>query len=623
MPRFATADFDFDSYTQQFPERPPGPLSLQKRNELNCLAVTHNEQSFLQTEDARLDPANVPIGDPLRPYYAYTPQELDLLVLSERWCRDYGPLPNYLMVKIGAERTRRGIPIDGHPEQVLFNPNPVKQDQKENRPSPWPSHNGTIQDQDDTSIQCTIKPESSSPKKRPRPPSPVPEVAAQTRTRTKKLRYCLVMESVEIPSVPSRRTRTRTPAVPSTTRYLTPIPFQDDDDDSDYQEGPPSRKRTTLVKPTKKRTRKVAGYSTSPQFMDSCGEQDEDTVEVSPRVETPKIKVKPSSSPAKGETLASRMEYFKHEDIKGFIKAEQTSINANRSQPLRPIPQGIPTGLPQHEELVCASRQTWSDLFGGNLQRTFTPAKPEKRPNPEYRNFMFIKREHNPDAPWYPGGGGLVMRREGTETDLIDRQKYIVVTQNGANKWRLMGLYEARKLEGLSKNEWKGLSNKCKQTWIISTYKKQSEQSLEIKAKIALRKKLGEEPSEEAMQDAIVKQKRQGKGRKEKYFGDVTMKDIEDAFDSGKTHLLVYALHCVEYPVEIQRRIIAATGGSPDPAPIVLVEETPAPLRKRIVKKASTAKVTEGGRHDLDSYDKCSLDEGLDELSDLTDLDEE
>ncbi|EEB91719.1 hypothetical protein MPER_09881, partial [Moniliophthora perniciosa FA553] len=201
-----------------------------------------------------------------------------------------------------------------------------------------------------------------------------------------------------------------------------------DNDDSDYQEGPPSRKHN------KKRTRKLVGSSTPLQFANGREDQDEDMVEVST-----------SSTIVK---------------IKGFIKAEQTSINANRSQPLRPIPEGILTGLSQHEELVCTSRQTWSNLFGGNLQRTFTPAKPEKQPNPEYRNFMFIKREHNPDAPWYPGGGGLVMRREGTETDLIDRQKYVVVTQNGANKWRLMGLYEARNLEWLSQDEWKGLSIK-------------------------------------------------------------------------------------------------------------------------------------------------------------------
>lgn len=84
VPLPLAADFDYTAYMTAPRMRPPGPFSLRKRNELNCVIQNDNDQSLLQTDEYRQDPTAHPdVGPPLKAFYSYTQAELDSLLNNE------------------------------------------------------------------------------------------------------------------------------------------------------------------------------------------------------------------------------------------------------------------------------------------------------------------------------------------------------------------------------------------------------------------------------------------------------------------------------------------------------------------------------------------------------------
>ncbi|KAK7034010.1 hypothetical protein VNI00_012440 [Paramarasmius palmivorus] len=583
MSHFVTADFDFDLHLQQPPDIQREGLSAKKKNELNRKVESHNDDTIVQTEEARCDPANVPIGPPLRAYYAYTHEELERFINSEIICRETGPLPSYLRSQVVTERTKRGIPVDGYGEQSQYTPRKHIAPPADTKNERFGVHsndpfNDQLVSQLNIANQAAVPlPDHGDKAREKRLRSPAEEANVRKRMKTKRTRSRLILDCVEIPSTPrvtpSRpmtQVLTRARAMPP----LSPIP-QYNDSDSEYL---PEPKKMT---PVQKRTIQ--------------------TVVKSPKVKL-EAKVEPPSTPSK--PFISSFEYYKQEDIKAFIKAEQTSMNANRPAPLRTVPPDIPTGVSREEELVTASRQTWSDLFGGKNQGMLTKARAEKQPDEKYRNFMFINREHNPDAPWYPGGGGLLLRRAGMHADEIDGKNHLVVTQIKTNQWRLMGLAQVTMLNELSPEEWKGLSPECKDTWISTTLSKRTGAALEIRARITLGKQVDGEPTD----GEVVRAIRNAQGTPK--FSDVTRRDIEEAFDSGRARLSVFAIQCIEYPIDIQKQIIRKTG-----AQVGVHASTRTSANKSTEKNPVVAPGRDSGLNDyiLDG----------DELSELTSLGED
>ncbi|KAK7034038.1 hypothetical protein VNI00_012469 [Paramarasmius palmivorus] len=323
----------------------------------------------------------------------------------------------------------------------------------------------------------------------------------------------------------------------------------------------------------------------------------------------PQLTLKRSSSPSTGCLVARGVGVIPGDQSCSSSLTSASARHASIDAPRPPhiIAQNIHVKLPNNEELVCASRHAWSILFGGNIQSTFTHSDPTKLPDPRYRRFMFINSDYNPDAPRYPGTSGTLLRRAGTETEVVNGEKYAVVVQNAPNKWRLVGLAEVTRSEDNGVNHWRRMSRKCKDTWISSTNTKRSGAGIEIKARIVLRKEFHQEPTPQEVAAAVLEEKvkLKGKGKRAIPFGEVTKKDIEDAFDSGKA--VTYAIRCLEYPLQIQKRVVAMT---------LTIDGSHAIPRKR-AKPAKAA--IENHEHDVAHL--CGLDGELSELSELTDSD--
>ncbi|ESK86740.1 hypothetical protein Moror_15189 [Moniliophthora roreri MCA 2997] len=603
-------DFDFEAWLKQPPDRDSGPLSISKRNEINCLAEKHNEESIQQTIACREDRAKYPsVGPALKAYYGYTDTEMANLVQSERRCKEWGPLPQFLRRKV--EDARLGIQGAKEEEKDSVDLQSVdvkvihytKEEVKKVEEQVGESCNGwkwKREDDRDVKHEAVFKKEDINSEW-----TPIRELSL-TRTSTP----AVAQDSENAMDVGISYRRLETPPV-GVTPTRSPSPGAVDRLPSEGSPVPPShrskRKRAgsplpeastrslrpriaknyrelnagaTISRVTRSQDRSKDPTSpnsgstqlqTLPERVNSVEGGQLPSTPAQPsttrrRTKTQKLADIPSLEPGDGVNLPAE-EYYRRKYPEDTIKREEIAVNLNET--LRSLPVNFITPLPRHEEEVSASRLCWSYLFGGNPQETFAFAS--KQPNPDLTNFMFINRNYNPDAPTHPGSSGLFLDGEADpeKPDIAEdfEHKKVVVARNGPNDWILIGLAEIKGLQCLSPEEWKSLKPKCKETWINGCDRKRWGGNL--KARIILRKRLHREPRPEEVEDAVEKETKRvnaidakirektGKRSWTILFHEVTKEEIKDAFDSGKARLMVHSIQCVDYPVEIQKRIIA------------------------------------------------------------------
>ncbi|KAK7034007.1 hypothetical protein VNI00_012437 [Paramarasmius palmivorus] len=590
---------DIEALLEQPSELPIRGLSVLKRNRLNCLAEKYNRESIRKTVAYRDDPrCNPKPGPALKPYYLYRDREISSLVQSESLCQEWGPLPDFLREKVNRGRvkeedskasvsTTQIVHIQQRTEQEdVKNPkwkqegnsDPLsskKEEYVDNQPlatadalSPAPMH----MDYDDLPPQdgmpSGLASRSPTPDRRPpseepspsssnsgrkRPSSPLPQSSGRSlRPRTainyRELNGSTRSKPKEIAGTPTRNT------APSTL----PVKIEDDISDENVRAILSSAPNEASKTDRRTKTQKKAGI--------------------------------PTLQPGDDIKLEAG-EYYRRKYPDIAIKREETAIDLNRT--LRPLPDDYITPLERHEEEVTASRLCYTYLFGGNPQETFATAT--KQPNPELKGMMFINRNYNPDAPMHPGSSGLWLDGEADpeKPDVADDVgRKVVFVRNGSKDWILIGLAEVKGMQCLSPDEWKALKPKackfilpsgCKETWINGLNRKRWGGAL--KARIVLRKELGYEPTAEQVTARVTEetQKVTGGAKWRPLFGEVTKEEIENAFDTGKARMMVYSIHVIDYPVEIQQRIIAE-GPAFDRDPTAFMGS---PKKKRKTKTAS------------------------------------
>jgi hypothetical protein len=92
----------------------------------------------------------------------------------------------------------------------------------------------------------------------------------------------------------------------------------------------------------------------------------------------------------------------------------------------------------------------------------FTTAKEKKQPDPRLREFMFVDRVSQPDAPGRPGGSGLWYDSSDDPTGGSPTWsgQFVLVAKCGDHKWRLIGLVKVTEVGYLKPSEWLNLEPK-------------------------------------------------------------------------------------------------------------------------------------------------------------------
>ncbi|OCB84513.1 hypothetical protein A7U60_g8499 [Sanghuangporus baumii] len=201
------------------------------------------------------------------------------------------------------------------------------------------------------------------------------------------------------------------------------------------------------------------------------------------------------------------------------------------------------------------SRYLISDMLGGSPQDTFPTPRPEKITEHGIKSYLCLVYSFNPFAPQLPGKSGLFFGLTRRGLSAAEREKHSMVypyfIRIDANKWHYLGHYEFKGGRPLSVEEWRQQSPLCKRTWIrdVATCKGFTK----YRAYIRLRR--GLEEDEEVKSEAVKKMEINMSVKKR--LDDISLDEIETAFDRG--HLLIDAqgMQCVRYDAAFQQSLYA------------------------------------------------------------------
>ncbi|KAL0580462.1 hypothetical protein V5O48_001532 [Marasmius crinis-equi] len=228
-----------------------------------------------------------------------------------------------------------------------------------------------------------------------------------------------------------------------------------------------------------------------------------------------------------------------------------------------PIPLDDDDDLDIH---FTVSRPFLSSLFGGSSQSTFPDIATEKIEE-KLTAFGFaedqwqcIKPDWNPHMPSVPGRPGLYFGSRSLKDDLTpntewDRGICRVFACIDTSKWLYVGQYEIEYVSTLTIDEWKGLPDKAKETWIKGIVKKTWARKHRIR--IYLRNRPGTD-----RQFTLAEYSLKLADTANKYLGVVTEAQVADALDCGEEAIVVWKMRCVDYEKEFQRHIISNSPSS-------------------------------------------------------------
>ncbi|KAL5488207.1 hypothetical protein ACEPAI_6315 [Sanghuangporus weigelae] len=199
------------------------------------------------------------------------------------------------------------------------------------------------------------------------------------------------------------------------------------------------------------------------------------------------------------------------------------------------------------------SRYLISDILGGSPQDTFPTPRPEKIAEHGIKSYLCLIYSFNPFAPQLPGKSGLFFGLARRGPSAAERKEHSMVypyfIRVDANKWHYLGHYKFKGGRPLSVEEWRQQSPLCKRTWIrdVATCKGFAK----YRAYIRLRR--GLEEDEEVKPEAVKEMETNMSASKR--LDDISLDEIETAFDRG--HLLIDAqgMQCVRYDIMFQQNL--------------------------------------------------------------------
>ncbi|KAL5527229.1 hypothetical protein ACEPAG_6020 [Sanghuangporus baumii] len=199
------------------------------------------------------------------------------------------------------------------------------------------------------------------------------------------------------------------------------------------------------------------------------------------------------------------------------------------------------------------SRYLISDMLGGSPQDTFPTPRPEKISEHGIKSYLCLVYSFNPFAPQLPGKSGLFFGLTRRGLSAAERAKHSMVypyfIRVDANKWHYLGHYEFKGGRPLTVEEWRQQSSLCKRTWIrdVAICKGFTK----YRAYIRLRR--GLEEDDEVKPEAVKEMEINMSANKG--LDDISLDEIETAFDRG--HILIDAqgMQCTRYDVTFQQNL--------------------------------------------------------------------
>ncbi|KAF7793972.1 hypothetical protein EIP86_005096 [Pleurotus ostreatoroseus] len=201
--------------------------------------------------------------------------------------------------------------------------------------------------------------------------------------------------------------------------------------------------------------------------------------------------------------------------------------------------------LSDHIRNILVTREFMSATYGGSAYAFYPKIGPERRAVLGHNHhFLFPNLMHNPHAPQRPGQPGLLCR-SGNEAPWGDSPMKVLVRIR-ENMWWYMGEYQTVKTEPLSRAEFARLDDKTKRTWAATIRKRRKRHDVEIRARIALRRRLEREPTEEDLRNALATKSK---------FEEISEDDIVQAFEEGHERIYAWCFKCVGYDDAFQEEL--------------------------------------------------------------------
>lgn len=216
---------------------------------------------------------------------------------------------------------------------------------------------------------------------------------------------------------------------------------------------------------------------------------------------------------------------------------------------------GIPSyaiNPPAHD--LRLPRQFLTNTFGLPMMGFIwdTRGKKDEKKKIPGRNFQFLTATYqlNPNMPSYPGGPGLLLSCRKAMLGSV-WSLFAPVRSEKMARWNYLGQYTPEEAGTLTRDEFQSQTPAVREKWgkKIVEHKKYPEY-LEMRARIAFRKRNGgEEPDVKAVESEI---KRIKENKDAKY---LSVQDVIGAFDRGEESISIISMECVSYNEEFAREL--------------------------------------------------------------------
>lgn len=175
----------------------------------------------------------------------------------------------------------------------------------------------------------------------------------------------------------------------------------------------------------------------------------------------------------------------------------------------------------------------------------------------------------NPSAPRLPGAhGSLFSCRDEDQWPNTDGTLECVIGKSSANKWGVFGLYECKKSNTLTGEEFLSLPEEVREGWIALAIKRSTIWSLFIAVAIFLRRESRRnagrggdwtDPTDDEITKCLDDRWRDSDELLEDVFVNlhVTDQEIRDALESGEERLNVFSMRCVGFDTALVEFIMA------------------------------------------------------------------
>ncbi|TDL19456.1 hypothetical protein BD410DRAFT_752131 [Rickenella mellea] len=198
------------------------------------------------------------------------------------------------------------------------------------------------------------------------------------------------------------------------------------------------------------------------------------------------------------------------------------------------------------------NRKFLSNVYGGNMQSTWSYPKDEFVQQHGIKSFACLTLEYNPHTPQRPGAPGLYFGHSHLLT-WPGPPEELVFTRLSSADWLYQGKYKFIRCNPMTESEYCLQPTSFRDLWSMNTQK--SKWGTYYRASILCRKELREQGLDrKASKDEI--EVRIGAITANKSLDTVTIKQIDDAFACGEEKIGIWAMKCVAYEEDFKRTLL-------------------------------------------------------------------